>query len=157
MKEDEMTAASDAPTAARTRRFAIGIWHLIAIVAGALVIGLAVPLFWFWVGGQLGGDFTPGEYLSPQTFAAILPGMIITYVVILEICGRIWRRSLSPEQRREQQWPVRRASWNRSMRDEAYRPGQQKMSWVETMFVVCTFGMSILFTVWFFLWAESPL
>ena len=143
--------------ASGARKAAGGTGRLILIVVGAVIIGLGVPALWFWIGGQLGGDFRPGEYLSPQTFAAIIPGMLITYVVVLDICSWIYNRSVRDEDVRERAWPVRRASWNRSMRDERYRPGQQKLSSVEIMFMVTATGASIAFTVWFFLFAKSPL
>ena len=55
------------------KRVAGGTGRLILVIVGALIIGLGVPALWFWVGSKLGGNSTPGEYTSPQTFAAILP------------------------------------------------------------------------------------
>jgi hypothetical protein len=140
----------------RVRRFAGGTGRTILIIVGAVLIGLGVPAFWFWVGGQL-GDHTPDAYTSPETFAAILPGMIITYLVVLDVCAWLYNRTLSDEDRRDRPWPVRRASWNRSMRDERYRPGQSRLSSIELMFVLTATGISIAFTIWFFFFAKSPL
>jgi hypothetical protein len=134
-----------------------GVLESVLVIVGAVAIGVGVPALWFWIGGRLGGQFTPGEYLSPQTFAAILPGMVLTYAIVLDLCGRLYQRWMSDADMRERSWPVRRASWNRSMRDERYRPGQEKISSLELIFVIATVGITIAFSVWFFLFAKSPI
>jgi hypothetical protein len=139
------------------RRFAGGTGRLILILVGAVIIGLGVPALWFWIGAQLGGGHTPDSYTSPVTFAAILPGIVITYLIVLDVCAWLYNRTLSDEDVRSRAWPVRRASWNRSMRDQRYRPGESRLSSIELMFVLTTTGVSIAFTIWFFFFAKSPL
>jgi hypothetical protein len=56
----------------------------------------------------------------------------------------------------EDQAPVR-YPWNRSMRDEPYRPGTQKLTPVEAVFVGTAIVASIAMLVWFFAFAGSPL
>lgn len=125
------------------------------VLTAALAIG--IPAGWFWVGGQIGGGHTPGEYLSTQTFAAILPGMILTYVIVLDIASRFYRRSLSPEELRRRGWPARRASWSRSMRDEPARPGTAHLNGIEVAFVLAAIAASIAFQIWFLFFAGSPI
>ena len=140
-----------------TRRLAGGTWRTLAVIAGAIVVGLGVPALWFWIGGRLGGDYTPGYHLSAQTFAAIIPGMLITYVLVLDLASWLYSRTMSEKDRREQGWPVRRAAWNRSMRDARYRPGESKLNPVEVTFVLTATIASLAFTAWFFLYAKSPI
>jgi hypothetical protein len=151
------TAAQSSSQTSKGRQFASGTGRTILVLAGAALIGFGVPALWFWIGGQLGGEDTPGYDMSVQTLVAIVPGMLITYLVVLDICGWIYNRTLSDKDARERAWPVRRASWNRSMRDERYRPGQAKLSAIEVMFVLTASAVSVAFTIWFFLFAESPI
>jgi multisubunit Na+/H+ antiporter MnhC subunit len=132
-----------------------GAFAVIGLLLGAALIGFAVPAFWFWVGSLLGGRHTPGVHTSPQTFAAILPGIILTYVVILDLCGRLYARRYGSEG--GQGWPRRRAIWNRSMRDERYRSGQARLTPIETLFVFTTIVVGIAFQVWFLFFAGSPI
>jgi multisubunit Na+/H+ antiporter MnhC subunit len=131
-----------------------GVLAVIGLLLGAALIGFAVPAFWFWVGSQLGGGHTPGWSLSAQTFAAILPGVVLTYVVILDLCGRLYARRHGEG---EQGWPRRRAIWSRSMRDERYRSGQARLTPIETLFVFTTIVVGVAFEIWFLFFAGSPL
>lgn len=139
------------------KRLAGGTARLILVIVGALIIGLGVPALWFWVGSKLGGDHVPGYHLSAQTFAAILPGMLITYLIVLDFAAWLYNRTMSEEEARERAWPVRRAAWNRSMRDQRYRPGESKLSLVEVTFVLTATAASVAISIWFFFFAGSPL
>jgi hypothetical protein len=108
------------------------------------------------VGSVLGGGHTPGSYTSAQTFAAILPGMVVTYALILDLCGRIYLRSDKASEE-QHSWPRRRAVWNRSLRDERYRAGQAHLLPIEKMFVVTAILVGVAFEIWFFFYAGSPL
>ena len=52
---------------------------------------------------------------------------------------------------------VRRMSWNRSFRDEPYRPGEHKSDPVERLFVITAVAGFIAFEIWFLFFAGSPL
>jgi multisubunit Na+/H+ antiporter MnhC subunit len=139
-------------SASRVARTILG---AIAFLLGAALLGFGVPAFWFWVGSQFGGQHTPGWSQSPQTFAAILPGIVLTYVLILDLFGRLYARRDGSDG--GQGWPQRRAIWNRSMRDEHYRAGQARLTSIETMFVFTAIVVGIAFEVWFLFFAGSPL
>jgi multisubunit Na+/H+ antiporter MnhC subunit len=128
--------------------------RIVLFIIGILILGFGVPAFWLWVGSILGGGHTPGSYLSAQTFAAILPGMVLSYALILNLCGRIYFRS---DRVSQQTWPRRRAVWNRSLRDARYRPGETQLLPIEKMFVVTAILVGVAFEVWFFFFAGSPL
>jgi hypothetical protein len=73
-------------------------------------------------------------------------------VVVLLIAAAIQGRGSDDEQAAPPRYP-----WNRSMRDEPYRPGTSKLSPVEAVFVGTAVVASIAMMIWFFAFAGSPL
>lgn len=121
----------------------------IAIVL-ALAIGLGVPLLWVWIGSKLQG---PGsDSVDSSTAAVIFVGIILTYLALLVVASVVQGRSASGEERPPQRYP-----WNRSMRDEPYRPGTKRLSPIESAFVFTAVVVSAAFMLWFFVFAGSPL
>ena len=121
----------------------------IAIVL-ALGIGLGVPLLWVWIGSKLQG--TGSDSVNSSTAAIIFAGIVVTYLVLLFIAGWIQARG-GPAQ----EGPPHRYPWNRSMRDEPYRPGEKKLSPIESAFVFTAVVVTGGFMLWFFVFAGSPL
>ncbi len=78
-------------------------------------------------------------------------GILVSYTVVLIVAGAIQARG---EQARR---PPTRYPWNRSMRDEPYRPGTEKLSPVEAVFVGTAIVASIAMLIWFFAFAGNPL
>jgi hypothetical protein len=121
----------------------------IAVVL-ALGIGLAVPLLWVWIGSKLQGS--GADTVNSSTAAIIFAGIVVTYLFLLFVAGWIQARGQTPEDSQPPRYP-----WNRSMRDEPYRPGERKLSPIESAFVFTTVVVSGGFMVWFFVFAGSPL
>jgi len=121
----------------------------IAIVF-ALGIGLAVPFLWVWIGSKLQG--TGANTVNSTTAAIIFAGIIITYLFLLFVAGWIQARGQASEAA-----PPPRYPWNRSMRDEPYRPGEKKLSPIESAFVFTAVVVTGAFMLWFFVFAGSPL
>jgi hypothetical protein len=121
----------------------------IAIVL-ALGIGLGVPLLWVWIGSKLQG--TGSDSVNSSTAAIIFAGIVVTYLALLFIAGWIQARGGPGEEA-----PPPRYPWNRSMRDEPYRPGEKKLSPIESAFVFTTVVVTGGFMLWFFVFAGSPL
>ena len=121
----------------------------IAIVL-ALGIGLGVPLLWIWIGSKLQGSGT--DNVNDTTAAIIFAGIVVTYLFLLFVAGWIQARGQTEEDR-----PPPRYPWNRSMRDEPYRPGERRLSPIESAFVFTAVVVSGGFMVWFFVFAGSPL
>ena len=121
----------------------------IAIVL-ALALGLGVPLLWVWIGSKLQGGGT--DTVESTTAAIIFAGIVVTYLGLLFLAGLIQSRQAPPEDS-----PPPRYPWNRSMRDEPYRPGERKLSPIEAAFVFTAVVVTGGFMVWFFLFAGSPL
>jgi hypothetical protein len=123
---------------------------VLEIVAAAL-IGAGVPLLWIWIGSLIQSS-RGAQHVEGSTAAIIFVGILATYVVVLMIAGAIQGRV----QAKEDQMPAR-YPWNRSMRDEPYRPGSQKLSPVEAVFVGTAIVASVAMIIWFFAFAGSPL
>jgi hypothetical protein len=117
-------------------------------LAGAVVIGFGVPLLWIWVASvAAGSDRTVTTSLA--LFTAI--GVIGSYWVLLLVGAWLRSRLLA-----ESGSGIRRQSWNRSMRDEPFRPGRGKSDPIERIFVAAAILGFIAFEVWFALFAGSP-
>ena len=122
---------------------------LLAIVL-ALGVGLSVPLAWVWIGSKLqGGNVNTVE---STTAAVIFVGIVLTYLVILFVIG--WFQSFG---RGGDGRPPVRHPWNRSMRDEPYRPGSSRLSPIEAAFVFTAVLVTAAMMIWFFGFAGSPL
>jgi MFS family permease len=119
-------------------------------LALALAVALGIPLVWVWIASQLAG--TERE-LTPSLAILITTGILVSYWVALVVGGWLRGRALGEEARRTQE---RRMSWNRSFRDD-YRPGQSETDPVERLFVIVAVIAVVLFDVWFFFFAGSPL
>ncbi len=120
-------------------------------IAAAVVIGAGVPLFWIWVGSLI-QESRGAQNVEGSTAAILFIGILISYVVILMIAGAIQSRSQGEQERAPARYP-----WNRSMRDEPYRPGTNKLTPVEAVFVGTAVVASVGMLIWFFAFAGSPL
>ena len=124
---------------------------VIEVVCAAL-IGAGVPLLWIWIGSVI-SDSRGATTVEASTAIVIAVGIIVTYVVVVLIAAAIQART-QPE---EQGPRHTRHPWLRSMRDEPYRPGSEKLSPVEAVFVGTAIVASIAMMIWFFAFAGSPL
>ena len=120
-------------------------------IGAAVVIGAGVPLFWIWLGSKI-SDSRGANQVEGSTAAILFVGILISYVVILMIAGAIQARSEAGQERAPARYP-----WNRSMRDEPYRAGTDKLTPVEAVFVGTAVVASIAMVIWFFAFAGSPL
>jgi hypothetical protein len=123
---------------------------LIEIVA-AIFVGIGVPLLWIWIGSQIQGARGVSTTVETSTAAIMIVGILVSYLVILLIAGAIQAREQGARR------PPTRHPWMRSMRDEPYRPGDDKLSSVEMVFVGTAVVASIAMLIWFFGFAGSPL
>ena len=140
---------ADSEDTTRERERGRGLRLGIAIVL-ALAIGLGVPLLWVWIGSKLQGSGS--DTVSSTTAAIIFAGIVVSYMALLFIAGWIQGRGQAQEAR-----PPTRHPWNRSMRDEPYRPGEKRLSPIESAFVFTTVVVTGGFMLWFFVFAGSPL
>ncbi len=118
----------------------------------AVVIGAGVPLFWIWVGSLIQSS-RGAQNVEGSTAAILIVGILASYVIIL-----IDRRARSrPAAQASDERAPARYPWNRRMRDEPYKPGTEKLTPVEAVFVGTAIVASIAMLVWFFAFAGSPL
>jgi hypothetical protein len=118
-------------------------------VVVAALIAIGVPLVWVWIASKLAGD---ERDVTPSLALFITTGILVSYWVVLAVGSWIRSHWVSEE---EEQTKQRRMSWNRSFRDEPYRT--DKSDPVETVFVVTALIAIVVFEVWFFFFAGSPL
>jgi hypothetical protein len=139
-----MTAVLDA-----IRRVLIGTGSTAFTLVGACLIGFGVPLLWIWLASQLYGK--PGA-VNGSVAIFIGTGILVSYWGLLLIAswvrGRLMGRGEEPGMRRQ--------SWNRSMRDARYRPGEHQSDPVERLFVATAIISMIGFAVWFAFFAGAP-
>jgi hypothetical protein len=127
-----------------------GTIRVVGEVVGAVLVGAGVPLLWVWIGSMIQGarGATDVEF---STALAMIVGIVFTYGAILYFAA--WLQGRSDETRP----PPVRYPWNRSMRDEPYRPGTKKLSPIEAAFVIAAVAATIAMMIWFFAYAGSPL
>ena len=119
-------------------------------IVAAVLIGAGVPLLWIWIGSLIQSS-RGAQHVEGSTAAILVIGILATYVVILLIAAAIQGRGRATE-RAPTRYP-----WNRSMRDEPYRPGSGKLTPIEAVFVGTAVIASIAMVIWFFALAGSPL
>ncbi len=125
--------------------------RLVLEIAAAVLIGAGVPLLWIWIGSAIQSSRGANQ-VEGSTAAIIFVGIVASYVGVLMIAGAIQARGKAAEESRPPRYP-----WNRSMRDEPYRPGTEKLSPVEAVFVGTAVVATIAMLIWFFAFAGSPL
>jgi multisubunit Na+/H+ antiporter MnhC subunit len=132
------------------RRVLLGTGSTAFTLVGAVVIGFGVPLFWIFVGSQFYGK--TGAVNGPVA-AFIGTGILVSYYGLLLIASWVRARLL---RRQAEAGRGPRASWNRSMRDTPYRPGQEHSDPVERLFVATAIVSLIGFLIWFAFFAGAP-
>ncbi len=125
--------------------------RLVLEVFAAVLIGAGVPLLWIWIGSLIQSS-RGADHVEGTTAAIIFVGIVATYVIVLMIAGAIQARGQAAEEKAPVRYP-----WNRSMRDEPYRPGTGKLSPVEAVFVGTALVATVAMLIWFFAFAGSPL
>jgi len=131
------------------RRALVGTGSTALTLVGACLIGFGVPLFWIWIASALYGK--PGAVTGPVA-AFIFTGILVSYWGLL--LGGSWVRARLIA--RELDRGPQRASWNRSMRDSANRPGDHRSDPIERLFVATAIISLIAFAVWFAVFAGAP-
>lgn len=131
-------------------RLTTGTFRLVAEVIAAALVGAGVPLLWVWIGSQIQGA-RGASGVEASTALAMIVGILATYALLLYVAG--WVQG----HRDESLPPPIRYPWNRSMRDEPYRPGTGKLTPVEASFVIAAVAATIAVMIWFFAFAGSPL
>ena len=141
------------PSTARAllRDAARGSAGALATLVAIPVIAAGVPLLWVWLASQLAGN---DRELTPSIAIFIATGILVTYWIALLIGSWLRGHWVTEEEDRKK---LRRMSWNRSFRDEPYKPGEHRTDPIERLFVITAVVGIIAFDIWFFFFAGSPL
>ena len=124
---------------------------LIGLMAvGSITLWLGIPIGWLWIGSQVQAE-TQSPGFTP--YMLVLAGIVISIAVmakILAVLNRTYKRVSGDDA------VVRvRMPWHRSMRgEEDSRPPRSVLDVVMVISVSCAM---LVFAVWFFLFAGSPL
>jgi hypothetical protein len=130
------------------RRVLVGTGSTALILVGSILIGFGVPLFWIWAASTFYDD--PGAVSGPVALF-IFTGIVVSYWSLLLLGSWVRGRMLGP-----QGSGPRRQSWNRSMRDTPYKPGDHRTDPVERLFVTTAVVSMIAFLIWFAFFAGAP-
>ena len=131
------------------RKVLVGTGSTAFTLIGACLIGFGVPLFWIWIASHLYDK--PGA-VNASVAAFIGTGILVSYWGILVLASWIRARLMD----RATEHGPRRASWNRSMRDSPFKPGQDHSDPIERLFVATAIISMIGFAVWFAFFAGAP-
>ena len=113
-------------------------------VLGVLLLGVGVPLLWVFIASKLSDTFLKVPLLP---LLVMVTGLFISYLLIASVVARF-------DKERAAMGPAR-MSWNRSL--SAERNPESKTTQWERVFITTCIVMTILFEIWFFVFAGSSL
>jgi hypothetical protein len=119
-----------------------GLTKAIAFLATAVLFAAGPPLVWVWIGSQVQGGTAP----TATAIVTVLGGLIVSYMLLGLVVAAIAGRS---EERRVERV---RYAWNRSLRDARYEVRRSHP--LEDAFVVAAVLVTVVVTVWFFLFGN---
>ena len=136
-------------TATSIRRTPAKIGLIAAMVAGALMLWLGNPLIWLWIGSQM----TSAQQGRMGPYFVVGIGILASTVAVSLALARL-QRAYERVTGREATVRVRLA-WLRSLRDD--RNPDANMTVLDLILVTTAVAAVVSFTVWFLLFAGSPL
>ena len=116
----------------------------VGFVFGVLLLGVGVPLLWVFIASKLSDTFLKVPLLP---LLVMVTGLFISYLAIASVVARF-------DKERAAMGPAR-MSWNRSL--SAERNPESKTTQWERVFITTCIVMTILFEIWFFVFAGSSL
>ena len=139
-------------TNARTRRAGQGVaagFVFLAMLLAAFSLWTAIPLSWVYIGSKL----SETQFPSGGPYAVVAVGIMASILVVAWLIGRLNNLyvRLTGTNRLE---PIR-PTWLKSMRDSG--PVRDSVTVVEAVLMSSVMLAGLALTLWFFLWAGSPL
>lgn len=131
-------------------RFFKGTGSSLLLLVGVLLLGFGVPVFWLWVASRIYGQTGA---VNGSMAAFIFTAILLSYCFALLVASRVRAR---PGHGAAEAQQLKRAVWNRSMRDSKYRPGDHNADFVEKLFVATAIVVGIGFLIWFAFFAGAP-
>jgi multisubunit Na+/H+ antiporter MnhC subunit len=134
----------------RFGRFVAGTGSTLFIILGAILFGFGVPTLWIYLASVIYGE--PGA-ITGSIALFIFVGIIVTYWLLLVVASWVRARVVDPE---ELERESKRASWNRSLRDTPFQPGESKTDPIEKLFIATAIVSLIGLLIWFVGFAGAP-
>ena len=125
-------------------KYALVPMKAVGFVLGVLLLGVGVPLLWVFIASKLSDTFLKVPLLP---LLVMVTGLFISYLAIASVVARF-------DKERAAMGPAR-MSWNRSL--SAERNPESKTTQWERVFITTCIVMTILFEIWFFVFAGSSL
>ena len=117
---------------------------VVGFVLGVLLLGVGVPLLWVFIASKLSDTFLKLPLLP---LFVMIVGLLITYMGLASVVARF-------DKERQAMGPAR-MSWNRSLSADRFE--SSKTTQWERVFITTAIILTLLFEVWFFLFAGSSL
>lgn len=134
----------------RLGRFVAGTGSTVFIILGAILFGFGVPTLWIYLASVIYGE--PGA-VTGSIALFIFVGIIVTYWLLLVAASWVRAKVVDPEELVRES---KRASWNRSLRDTPFQPGESKTDPIEKLFIATAIVSLIGLVIWFIGFAGAP-
>ena len=139
-------------TNVRTRRAGQGVaaaFVFLAMLLAAFSLWTAIPLSWVYIASKL----SETQFPSGGPYAVVAVGIVASILFVAWLIGRLNNLyiRITGTNRLE---PIR-PTWLKSMRDTA--PMRSSVTVVEAVLMGSVMLAMLALTVWFFLWAGSPI
>jgi hypothetical protein len=140
------------PTRTRAQRAGQGVaagFVFLAMLVAAFSLWTAIPLSWVYIGSKL----SQTQFPSGGPYAIVAIGVVASILVVAWLIGRLNNLyiRITGTNRLE---PIR-PTWLKSMRDTA--PMRGSVTVVEAVMMASVMLAVLAFTVWYVLWAGSPI
>lgn len=136
----------------RTQRAGRGVaagFVFLAMLLAAFSLWTAIPLSWIYIGSKL----SQTQFPSGGPYAIVAVGIVASILIVAWLIGRLNNLyvRITGTNRLE---PIR-PTWLKSMRDAA--PVRGSVTVVEAVMMTSVMLAVLAFTVWYVLWAGSPI
>ncbi|HET9152786.1 MAG TPA: hypothetical protein VFN85_01570 [Solirubrobacterales bacterium] len=121
----------------------------LAMLLAAFSLWTAIPLSWIYIGSKL----SETQFPSGGPYAIVAVGIVASILLVAWLIGRLNTLyiRITGTNRLE---PIR-PTWLKSMRDAA--PVRRSVTVVEAVMMASVMLAVLAFTVWYVLWAGSPI
>lgn len=122
----------------------------VAMLLAAFSLWTAIPLSWVYIGSKL----SQTQFPSGGPYAIVAVGVVVSILVVAWLIGRLNNLYIRITGTNRLQ-PIR-PTWLKSMRDTA-APVRGSVTVVEAVMMASVMLAILAFTVWYVLWAGSPI
>jgi hypothetical protein len=139
-------------TMTRTQRAGRGVaagFVFMAMLVAAFSLWTVIPLSWIYIGSKL----SETQFPSGGPYAIVAIGIVVSILVVAWLIGRL--NTLYIRITGTNRFEPIRPTWLKSMRDAA--PVQRSVTVVEAVMMTSVMLAILAFTVWYVLWAGSPI